>query len=490
MNINNRPTRFSIETLFFFSCVLVLIIFWSFNFQLLDKDDLSSRHSDAFFKRNVDSEQNDAIGGFSTNKESVNGEYKALSRNNIVEDSVETSSYLGNHISAVHNSLQTNANTDESIWKKNHHPTKLLVPSHNPKFHFKKKMHPDLQSYINITYNVKKHRQVDFTFNVENDISSFLDYAIIGMPKTGTTSILKLLSDHTLTLDNKERCDLNINDIPLLVNDLYKLKSNAYNRLPSKKTPITGIKCPLDISSFTSLQNYASYFNGSKLIVGLRHPIKWFESFYNFRVRNMNNMPSTKKLLNNCGKGSHGVCAWRANISDFLYQLNKTTTQCFDNKRSSMDDNCLKEQMQYISLKNTKRVEGHVGKVFIYLIDQFEVEYLEQKLIRDLFKFLDIKFPTQNPSRQNDTVILHVPKISTVGALDHIPGIKETTMKDTIDICDDQHQKIRDVLMDKARKASIWIRDYFLESDDVHVSSRDFVHKKLKDWMDDPCTVH
>lgn len=459
MIANNIPRRLSIESLFLFTCFTVLIIFWSFNFQLLDEHELSYLHSSSYTllsRNNAHNEQNEeyVIRGFT---EDSNGEGKGL---------------------------------ETSIEKEYHHPTKLLVPSHNPKFNFKNQMHPDLQSYINITYNVKKHRQVDFTFSVKNDISSFLDYAIIGMPKTGTTSILKLLSNHTLTLENKERCDLNINDIPLLVNDLYKLKSKTSNRLLAKKPPITGLKCPLDISSFTSLQNYASYFYDSNLIIGLRHPIKWFESFYNFRVRNMNNMPSTEKLLNNCVKGSHGVCAWRANISDFLYQLNKTTAQCFDNKKGIIDDRCLMEQKKYMSLKNTKRVEGHVGKVFIYLIDQFEEKHLEEKLVHDLFKFLDIEFPAQNLFTQNDNITLHVPKISTVGAFDHIPGVKETTMKDMIDICDDQHQKIRDVLMDKARNASIWIRTYFLESEDVYVSSKDFVHAKLQDWMDDPCTLY
>ena len=41
--------------------------------------------------------------------------------------------------------------------------------------------------------------------------------------------------------------------------------------------------------------------------------------------------------------------------------------------------------------------------------------------------------------------------------------------------------------MNVARKASLWIRRYFLSSPDVHVSSREHFEKLLERWMRDPC---
>lgn len=56
-----------------------------------------------------------------------------------------------------------------------------------------------------------------------------------------------------------------------------------------------------------------------------------------------------------------------------------------------------------------------------------------------------------------------------------------------IDICESQYDDARAVLMESSRSASVWIRKYFLDSEDVIVSSRDHVEEILKTWMDDPC---
>jgi hypothetical protein len=73
------------------------------------------------------------------------------------------------------------------------------------------------------------------------------------------------------------------------------------------------------------------------------------------------------------------------------------------------------------------------------------------------------------------------------------PGIKwdnkTQALKDskTINICDLKYEKLRAVLMDIARPASIWIRKYFIESDEVIVSSPDYFKETLETWMHDPC---
>ncbi|MCK7513861.1 MAG: hypothetical protein MZV70_64150 [Desulfobacterales bacterium] len=56
-----------------------------------------------------------------------------------------------------------------------------------------------------------------------------------------------------------------------------------------------------------------------------------------------------------------------------------------------------------------------------------------------------------------------------------------------IDICDSEYDELRDVLMDTAIKASTWIRTFFLESDDVVVSSRQYLEEILVGWTQDPC---
>jgi hypothetical protein len=60
-----------------------------------------------------------------------------------------------------------------------------------------------------------------------------------------------------------------------------------------------------------------------------------------------------------------------------------------------------------------------------------------------------------------------------------IPGI--------IDICDVRYRLVRAELMENAIAASRWIREYFLESPDVTVSSPEYFRSLLEGWMTDPC---
>ena len=146
----------------------------------------------------------------------------------------------------------------------------------------------------------------------EVDASGFLDYAIVGFAKTGSTSVLRHLSEITNSL-SKEHCDLVINNSGQLLKDLYE---DHTRRLKQTKRSggeledrLRGVKCPQDLSSDNSIINYAKYFSGTKLIIGIRHPVLWFESLYNFRVANVpwKAMLPTRDLVRGCISGSQGV---------------------------------------------------------------------------------------------------------------------------------------------------------------------------------------
>ena len=334
----------------------------------------------------------------------------------------------------------------------------ILIPSHNRKFHLKETLAQDLESTLTIYPNN--------TYSIQKDISSYLSFAIIGMSKTGTTSLLNMLSNST-SIIQKERCDLVIDDVPLLLNSLYKIRRVQ----SSRKSNVTGIKCPQDLSSMKSIQNYKQYFHQTKLIVGLRHPILWFESMYNFNVRNMNKMAPTKKL-ERCIRGSHGVCAWRANVADFLRQLNKTPMEG--------------DELEYMNLKESKVMNDNrrVGPVFLYEVNQLkdsecesESESGNDSFGKDLADFIGIEHD-----------LPRVPHITTAGVLDFVSGVKEFSQSKMIDICDEEHAHIRSILLGKAKSSSEWILKYLLQSNDVRVSSRNCFIKHLEKWKEDPCT--
>jgi hypothetical protein len=65
------------------------------------------------------------------------------------------------------------------------------------------------------------------------------------------------------------------------------------------------------------------------------------------------------------------------------------------------------------------------------------------------------------------------------------------TQKDglKINICDSNYTELRNILLDMARPASVWIRKYFIESEDVVVSSKEYFKEIIETWMHDPCDI-
>jgi hypothetical protein len=304
------------------------------------------------------------------------------------------------------------------------------------------------------------------------DISWLLDFAIIGFPKTGTTSLLRHLAGLTDTLPT-ERCDLVVNGTAQLLRDIYddreqrlKKAKRTGDMVPARAR---GLKCPQDVSSKASIDNYARYFHQTKLVVGIRHPIQWFESLYNFRVSNVpwKTMLHTSKLKGGCPPGSQGVCAWRANFHDFLSQLGKTPMT----SQSELD----------LLQLGLDPVKTPVGKVFLYEVSQLSESEdgggsRSTQFRDDLRDFLEL---TQD--------IPPFPTVNTAGKFDHLAPIKQQVDKEKIDICDPEHDEIREVLLEKAKLSSRWIRSFFLQSDDVVVSSRQHFRKILDTWNHDPC---
>jgi hypothetical protein len=93
--------------------------------------------------------------------------------------------------------------------------------------------------------------------------------------------------------ENGEICDLTNNDPETLL-------SRFNNNTPHAKHQF--IKCPKDLESKFALPLYEKYFPDIKFIVNVRHPVKWFQSFYNFRVRRGFEMLPIEELI---GKTHH-----------------------------------------------------------------------------------------------------------------------------------------------------------------------------------------
>jgi hypothetical protein len=114
--------------------------------------------------------------------------------------------------------------------------------------------------------------------NITADVSDLLQFAIIGFGKCASTTMRDWLNTHP-----NVQCYYPHEVLDLMQHDVRQLLSRLYS-MPvmtgSKNTTILrGFKSPVDLSIRHVMQEYyRKYFYKTKLIVGLRHPVHWFES--------------------------------------------------------------------------------------------------------------------------------------------------------------------------------------------------------------------
>ena len=272
-------------------------------------------------------------------------------------------------------------------------------------------------------------------WNITKNVNWLMDFAIVGFPKTGTSTLMFHLKNHTesVFMFRDERCELSWNQQVVLLKDLHQ----QYN--PNK---LMGIKCPHALEVDFSLDNFRTFFPETKFIVGVRNPIRWFESFYNFRVHNEFPMRPANRLVGKCKKLNQGVCTDRANFSNFL-----------------------------------AKIEDH-RQVFLYETSQLKNSESTDVFLKDLQEFLGLKTPLKGP-------MIHVKPGRKPMSKEH----EEELNSKKINICDNQYANLRAVLKKQASASADWILEEFLSNPNVKVSSPDYFRSKLQEWHSDPCDI-
>ena len=124
--------------------------------------------------------------------------------------------------------------------------------------------------------------------NSDNNKSVRLDFAIIGFPKTGTSFLFDVLKDHPdivmgerpeMKYSYREFCQIHNKDG--VEQTMAWLNNVSIAAAVSPK--IYGIKCPTMVRGMSAIDNLVKMSDHTRLVVGVRHPLFWFESFYNFR---------------------------------------------------------------------------------------------------------------------------------------------------------------------------------------------------------------
>ena len=281
------------------------------------------------------------------------------------------------------------------------------------------------------------------------DVQFILDFAIIAHPKTATSNMQNWLRTHPeIQMHETENHALAKGSPAELVSDLYNLKPGwVYKR---------GYKAPRDLIISESLHSIETYWPTTKLIVGLRHPVLWFESFYNFRVHNGHQMPPPETLIGKLKRGMVGVATDESKFHLHLDNLGKTSHTS--------------EELELLSWGDEKKINVPKMRnpVFLYEVNQLrDINETRAAIFSsDLKNYLGLTNDIQPISTKRGPVY-----------------------SKAIDICELKHADLRLELMNNSREASTWIRKYFLKSRDVSVSSSEHFKTLLMSWMTDPCDV-
>jgi len=314
---------------------------------------------------------------------------------------------------------------------------------------------------------------------IKGNVSWMLDFSVADYPKAGTTFLMNYLrrKNSEIYINNGELCFLNKRYPSKLIKMYYEPHlENSFNGDGNKIQ--FGIKCPEELETEFGLKRYAKYFPNTKLIVSIRHPVLWFESYYNFRAyhRYPLLMPHTDDLIGpseinypysqwNCSKkcpsGNQNVYSDRANFHWSMSRLGKTPMTTVEELRLLHHHNMSIERIKnkVFVVENRQLLEGHPSS---------------QNFTADLRDFLG----------------LHS-NLRPLKPWAPIPAEEKYSNKEAaarrIDICDDQHKRIRKLLVESGKNAAKWIQEYFLRSPDVVVTSRELFVELLNDWKLDPC---
>jgi len=310
---------------------------------------------------------------------------------------------------------------------------------------------------------------------VIGDPGFLLDVAIIGFPKCGTTALQDWLSQHPqIELLPGEA-------FPLMYRKPYLLIWRLYTQLPDGPGKlIRGYKNPLDIRTPTSMHYLSTLFPRTLLVVGLRHPVYWFESLYNFKIQNLPPQvdPAVfgdpNLLIDECEDWSDPHCVGTAKgwFHVYLAALGKVP----------FPDEWRSEYPRY--LQNISSATRIPNPIFLYETNQLNFDsnsttntaQYSRQFRKDLGKLLGVESPLDMPMSRAKPDMNHFNQ-------------RQQRRKDRnkIHICDDRYAPLRQALMVIARRTSEWIRNDFLMSPDVFVSSPEYFKALMLKWMLDPC---
>ena len=301
------------------------------------------------------------------------------------------------------------------------------------------------------------------TWQVKAPVHDQLDFAIIAHAKTGTTFLQSTwwAAHDEIRMPRKE-CRLMPQEggPAKVVQLMHTLRNETASSSSSSSHVIYGYKNPQDINRPRALVHFRDYFPKTKLIVGLRHPVWWFQSFYNYRIKRGGTLPPAESLVGVCTAESLDVCTDNGNFHANLASLGLT------NRSSARERELLSTKVQ---LRRALR-PPLPNPIFLYEQSQLDAgrdAEAAEALRQDLSAFLGLHRTPLPPLTRS-----YEPP-------DHA----------TFSICDARYAALRRELVRIGEAAAHWILEFFLPLPTVYASSKNpgDLERLLLKWGTDPC---
>ena len=285
--------------------------------------------------------------------------------------------------------------------------------------------------------------------------NSKFDFVVAGFPKCGTTSLLKAFERHPETaMASREQCALAspVQADPVVIRKLDETLEDLLNVSASNNETKLSFKCPTALYNQRSIHRMKTHSPEVKFVIGMRHPVRMVESFYNYRIMEIHSrgldehIPSLHEVL----ASDHpwkGVSLPATRFELFLMQLGKVT----------MTSDEVLELGDYSGMYDLAIIPSSF-KIFLYTTDQLDdSDQLRSLQFRSVLQdFLELQRPIPAFGHENKN---------------HHVG--RDGYDDSINICHDQFFYVREQLVFNARRTAVWLRNSFIRSPDVVVANRD-----------------
>lgn len=325
---------------------------------------------------------------------------------------------------------------------------------------------------------------------------TILGFAIIGFPKCGTSTLHDLVDNHPQMASLPGENFLNSgNRTEILERELIKLRKKNSKRsfyefnvttsiLPSQEASmLVGYKQSHDLYHVqVTGRNFATRYPTTPLVVTLRHPISWMESYWNFRYNNAGHKRirsiRPNLILRRSGNLTHGIKIGSLQLHmgyfhHFLAQLGKTPLT--DAREVQLLKKGLNNEAEFqavlASFTSGERAAAP-NRILVTSTEQMKHKSNSTFLV-DLQHFLGLEEPFPG----------ELPHVRPSSWLTDKQIAISAVYKD--DICKPKYEGLRRALLQLGNVVADWLLEFFLKAPDVYTSGD--LTAYLEKWKQDPC---